>query len=259
MTKISAVIITLNEEHSIERTLRSLDFCDEIVVVDSGSTDATVAVCEKYKCRVFTRPFNGYGAQKQYAVSQAMNDWVFSIDADELVSDGLKREIVSVFSSGDPLLKGYYVPISLIFLGKRMRFSGVSRKLQLRLFNRQESGFTKDIVHERVVVSGKTAVFGHRLLHYSYDNLQDYFTKFGAYTTAAAQSMFEKKRKAASFMAVVSFPLTFLRIYLFRLGFLDGYQGFMWALFSSMYPVVKFTKLRELYRAASAASLAEKP
>jgi glycosyltransferase involved in cell wall biosynthesis len=253
MIKISAVIITFNEEHSIERALRSLDFCDEIVVADSGSTDATVVVCEKYKCRVFTRPFDGYGPYKQFAVSKASNDWVLSIDTDEVVSGELKREIVSLFSAGAPPALGYYIPRTLVFLGRLLRFGGEYRKKHLRLFNRNAGAFTDEKVHEKVCVSGKTDSLKNQILHYSYDSICDYFEKFNRYTTAAAQSLFERKKKASALNVMARFPLTFIKIYFIKGCFLDGYAGFIWALFSSMYPVVKYAKLHELYRQASSA------
>ena len=256
MIKISAVIITFNEAHSIERTLKSLDFCDEIVVADSGSTDATIAVCEKYKCRVFTRPFDGYGPYKQFAVSKASNDWVLSVDTDEVVSGALKREIASLFSAGDPPAQGYYIPRTLVFLGRLLRFGGEYRKKHLRLFNRNAGAFTDEKVHEKVCVSGKTASLKNQILHYSYDSIRDYFEKFNKYTTAAAQSLFEKRKKVSAFSVIARFPLTFIKIYIIKGCFLDGYAGIVWSLFSSLYPVVKFAKLRELYR--QAASIPEK-
>jgi glycosyltransferase involved in cell wall biosynthesis len=248
MIKISAVIITFNEAHSIERTLKSLDFCDEIVVADSNSTDATVAVCEKYNCRVFTRPFDGYGPYKQFAVSKASNDWVLAIDADEVVTEELKKEIVSIFMSGLPNITGFRIPSTLIFLNKRLRFGGEYRKKNLRLFNRNAGTFTDEKVHEKVCVSGKTITLKNQFLHYSYDSIHDYFEKFNKYTSAAAQSLFIKKKKVSAFSVIARFPLTFIKIYIIKGCFLDGYAGFVWSLLSSLYPVVKYAKLHELYQ-----------
>jgi glycosyltransferase involved in cell wall biosynthesis len=246
MTKISAVIITNNEVDCIERALRSLDFCDEIVVADSGSTDATVAVCGKYNCRMFTKAFDGFGPYKQFAVSMARNDWVLSLDADESVSGELKREIVSLFSAEAPDVAGFYIPRSLVFLGRQLRFGGEYRKKQLRLFNRNAGAFNTEKVHEKVCVSGKTASLKNQILHYSYDSIRDYFEKFNTYTTVAAQSLFEKKKKISAFNVIARFPLAFIKIYFIKGCFLDGYAGAVWSLFSSLYPVVKFAKLCEL-------------
>jgi glycosyltransferase involved in cell wall biosynthesis len=248
MNKISAVIITKNEETSIGRTLSSLDFCDEIVAVDSGSTDATVSICEHHGCRLFSRPFDGYGPQKRFAVSQASNDWVLAIDADEVVTEELRREIVSVFSGDMGDVRGFFIPISLVFLGRLLRFGGEYKKPHLRLFNRTAGTFTTDAVHEYADVAGKKLKLNGNLLHYSYDDMCDYFAKFNVYTSAAARALFEKKRGAAALQAVVRFPLTFVKIYLLKGCFLDGYPGFVWSLLSSLYAATKFVKLWELYR-----------
>lgn len=245
MIKISAVIITHNVGDTIGRTLGSLDFCDEIVVADSGSTDATLSLCEKYKCRVFNRPFDGFGPYKRFAVSVAGNDWVFSIDADEVVSEELKQEIVSLFSAGSPAAQGYYIPRSLVFLGRLLRFGGEYKKKQLRLFNRNAGTFDDEKVHEKVCLPGKTGSLKGQLLHYSYGSISDYFEKFNKYTTAAAQSLLEKEKTVSALGAIARFPLTFIKIYLIKGCFLDGYAGFVWALFSAMYPFVKYVKLLE--------------
>jgi glycosyltransferase involved in cell wall biosynthesis len=247
MNKISAVIIARNEEKSIGRTLSSLDFCDEIVVVDSGSTDATVSICEKHGCRLFSRAFDGFGPQKRFAVSQAANDWVLAVDADEVVTEELRRDIVSVFSKDVGDVRGFFIPISLVFFGRLLRFGGEYKKPHLRLFHRGAGTFTADAVHEYADITGKKDGLNGQLIHHSYDDMADYFAKFNAYTSAAAQALFEKKRGAAALQAVVRFPLTFVKIYLLKGCFLDGYPGFVWSLLSSLYAVVKFVKLRELY------------
>jgi glycosyltransferase involved in cell wall biosynthesis len=245
MVKISAIIITLNEERRIAATLRALDFCDEIVVVDSGSTDATVSICRRFNCRIFTRPFDGYGSQKEFAVSKAANDWVLALDADEAVSDALKREIVSAFSTGPGNVQGFYLPISLVFLGKILRFGGEYKKPHLRLFNRTFGSFTGDKVHEHVEIKGKKARLKNHILHDSYDGIGDYLAKFSGYTSIAAEALFQKGRTHAKLNVFVRFPLTFIKIYFVKGCIFDGYRGFVWSLFSSFYHVVKFAKLLE--------------
>jgi glycosyltransferase involved in cell wall biosynthesis len=245
MVKLSAVIITFNEERRIAATLAALDFCDEIVIVDSGSTDATVSICRRFNCRIFTRAFVGYGAQKEFAVSKALNDWVLAIDADEVVTDGLKREIMSVLSNENGNVRGYYIPISLVFLGRLMRFGGEYKKPHLRLFNRTSGTFTGDKVHEHAEIKGEKAFLKNHILHYSYDGIEDYLTKFNEYTSIAAEELFQKSRKSAVFNLLTRFPLTFIKIYFIKGCILDGYRGFLWSLFSSLYPFVKFAKLLE--------------
>jgi glycosyltransferase involved in cell wall biosynthesis len=245
MVKLSAVIITFNEERFIEATLRALDFCDEIVVVDSGSTDATVSICKKFNSIVLTRPFDGYGAQKEYAVSRASNNWVLAIDADEIVTDELKQEIIAVLSRDTEDVQGFYIPISLVFLGKLLRFGGEYKKPHVRLFNRTAGTFTKDTVHEHADINGKKLTLKNHILHYSYDGISDYLSKFNSYTSIAAEALYRKNRKATKYGIFIRFPVSFLKIYIIKGCIFDGYRGFLWSLFSSLYPVVKFAKLLE--------------
>lgn len=246
MIKISAVIITFNEERDIPRTLAALDFCDEIIVVDSGSTDATESICRKFNCRFIVRPFDGDGPQKRFAISQAVNDWVLVVDADEEVSPGLKAEIKSIFSKAPPDCAGFHVPISLVFMGKLLKHGGEYKKTHVRLFNRTKGNFNTNFIHGGASVAGKTSSLQNHLLHYSYESLNDYLEKFNAYTSAAAEANFKKNRQGAAIQSIVRLPLTFVKIYVIKGCFLDGYPGFVWSLLSSFYPVVKFIKLYEL-------------
>jgi glycosyltransferase involved in cell wall biosynthesis len=248
MAKLSAVVITYNEEVCIGRTLAALDFCDEIVVVDSGSTDSTVALCEQAGAKVFERAFSGYGSQKQYAVSLAQNDWVLAIDADEVVSPELAAEIRSTILSSDPSCNGFHVPITLVFFGRILRYGDEYKNPHLRLFNRAFGTFTSDHIHEHVLVQGKTQALTNHILHYSYRNLADYFTKFNSYTTVAADALFEKGKRVSVIAIVLRFPLTFIKNYFFRRSILDGFPGFLWSLLCSVYAVVKYAKLAERYQ-----------
>lgn len=246
MVKLSAVIITKNEEKAVGRTLSSLAFCDEIVVVDSGSTDATQEICRARGARVIVRPFDGDGPQKQFAISQASNDWVFVVDADEVVSHGLQDEIAALKSGTMNDFAGLYVPISLFFLGKTLRFGGEYGKPHLRLFDRRAGNFNANFVHGGATVAGRIGRCRGHILHYSYESLEDYLVKFNEYTSAGARACFEKKRKGAVLHVALRFPLTFVKVYLLKGCFLDGYPGLVWSLLSSFYPVVKYAKLREL-------------
>jgi len=242
--KISCVIITYNEEGNIRRALNSVKWCDEIVIVDSESTDKTIEICEEYNCRIFDKEFDGYGEQQRYAVSLAENDWILSIDADEVVSDELYDEIKNIFNDDEIKVDGFFLPRSLIFLGKHFKNGRESREYYLRLFNKNYGKFSSDKVHEKVELNGDTLKLKGTLYHYSYSNIEQYFNKFNSYTTNAAQVLFDRGDKGRNVASIVlGFPVYFFKNYFIYRNFLNGVQGFLWALFSSLYPVIKYFKL----------------
>jgi len=244
--KISAVIITHNEEKRIEQTLKSVLWCDEIVIVDSGSSDRTIDLCKQYGCRVLYRKFDGYGPQKIFAVANATNDWILSIDADESISENLKNEIQSQLNKTSENYSGYYMPIALIFQGKKLKFGGSRIKKKLRLFNKKKGNFNDNKVHESVEISGPVLQLKNEILHNSYLTIYDYFQKFNDYTETAALELLHKKKSCSKIAVYSRFPFEFTKRFFFQLGALDGYHGFLWSIFCSMYPVVKYAKLREL-------------
>ncbi|MGB5892550.1 MAG: glycosyltransferase family 2 protein [Ignavibacteriaceae bacterium] len=246
--KISCVIITFNEEENIRKALNSVKWCDDIVVVDSGSKDKTIEICEEYNCRIYEKEFNGYGEQKRFAVSLASNDWILSIDADEVVSDELCDEIKKIFNDDEIKFNGFFLSRSLIFLGKYFKYGRESREYFLRLFNKNYGNFSSNKVHEKVKLKGDTQKLNGTLHHYSYTNIEQYFNKFNSYTTKAAQVLFDEGNKGRSVAAIVlGFPVYFFKNYFIYRNFLNGTQGFLWALFSSLYPVIKYFKLWALW------------
>jgi glycosyltransferase involved in cell wall biosynthesis len=248
LKKISCVLITYNEEDNIRRALNSVNWCDEIVVVDSGSPDKTIEICEEFNCNIFKKEFNGYGEQKRYAVSLASYDWILNIDADEVVSDDLKNEIQNIFSNNEIGYNGFFLPRSLIFIGKHFKYGRESRKFYLRLFNRNFGNFSVDTVHEKVELNGITNKLNGKLYHYSYSTIYQYFKKFNVYTTKAALALFEAGDRGRSVISIIfSFPVYFIKNYFIYRNFLNGMQGFLWALFSSLYPVIKYFKLWSLW------------
>ena len=242
--KVSAVLIAYNEASIIEETLKALVWCDEIVVVDSGSRDNSQQIYDKYKCRVFTRSFDGFGTQKNYAFLQAQNDWILSIDADEVLSKELQDEIQNKMQQNNISESAFNLPRTLIFLKKRI--NSETKKPCLRLFNKTKGGVTLEKVHEKVRVEGEVGTFKNEMLHYSYRNIQDYFNKFNYYTTLAAETYLKNGRSKSKFMIMIRLPITFIHLYLIRGCFLNGFAGFVWSIFSSFYPLVKYIKLVEL-------------
>lgn len=245
---ISCVIITLNEEDNIRRTLEAVSWCDEIIVVDSGSEDKTIDICKEFNCKIFNKDFKGYGGQKSYAISLAKNNWILNIDADEVVSENLKNEIESIFSKDDINYNGFYLPRSLVFLGRRFKYGRESKEYHLRLFNRKFGNFNSNKVHEKVVLNGTTVKFKGILYHYSYSSIDQYFKKFNLYTTNSAQALFEAGNRGRNVISIIfSFPIYFIKNYFIYRNFLNGMRGFLWALFSSLYPVIKYFKLWTLW------------
>src|SRR5579871_6661199 len=174
--KISVVIITYNESRIIRRTFSRLWWCDEIIIVDSHSTDDTAAICRELGCRVFLKPFEGYGAQKQFAVSMAKNDWVLNLDADEVLSDKLIFEIGQEFLM-EPNYSGFEIPMNLVFLGKEFRYGRESGRCFLRLFRKSKGMFNDAKVHERVEIKGPVCRLRNPLHHFSYDDLEHWYAK----------------------------------------------------------------------------------
>jgi glycosyltransferase involved in cell wall biosynthesis len=244
---VSAVIITFNEEQDLPRTLAALDWADEILVVDSGSSDRTLAIASAVPgCRVLHRDFDGYGPQKRYAVSQAAHDWVFSVDADEVATPELAASIARLMAAGEPPLAGYEVGRRLHFLGREFRFGRESDAPVLRLFDRRRGAFQDVAVHERVEIEGPAGRLAGHLIHYSYRDLDDYFAKFNAYTTAVARKMHARGKRASPWDFVIRLPVAFMTYYLVHGNVLNGFPGFAWSALAAYYRGVRYLKLYEL-------------
>jgi glycosyltransferase involved in cell wall biosynthesis len=237
---ISTVIIAFNEADRIEATLLSLSWCDDIVVVDSGSTDGTQAIADKYNARVLFHPFTGYGKQKQYACSQARNKWILSLDADEVLSEELQNELQRF--AGQGTFAAYRIPRRFRFLGRTFHHGRSSVDHPIRLFNSDLAGFDSSIVHESVVVNGPIASLRGEMLHNSYRDLHHYFEKFNEYTSKASQQMNARDTRRSLMVSVLSLPLYFFKHYIIGGHILNGREGFIWSLFSSWYPIVKVAK-----------------
>jgi glycosyltransferase involved in cell wall biosynthesis len=246
MNKISIVIITYNEERRIRQTIESAKWCDEIVVVDSGSIDKTLDICKEYSnCKIYSQVFLGYGLQKKIAIEKASNDWVLSIDADEVITDALRNELISIPSNPVIPVVGFYVPVTLVFMNKIFRFGCENKKLHLRFFNKREGNFDACNLHESVNINGHTLNLKNELLHYSYHDIHHYFQKFNEYTSKFADGALKKSKHVGRFVSVFRLILEFFRQYFIRRNFLNGYPGFVWSVFSSFYVFVKLTKLYE--------------
>lgn len=251
MEQISATLITNNEEANVEEALQSLAWADEIVVADSGSTDATVEICRRYTDRVFKRAWTGFVDQKNYVVERASHDWIISLDADERIGPELAREIEQLRRAGFRHA-GYRIPRVAFFMGRWVRHGDWYPDHQLRLFDRRRGRWRGGRVHESVQVEGTPGILRGEIQHYTYRSLSDYLRRLETYSTLAAQD-YQQRGKKASLPKLVGNPcLTFLKAYLLKRGFLDGAPGLMVAVMGAVSVFFKYAKLYELQRNSGA-------
>jgi glycosyltransferase involved in cell wall biosynthesis len=251
-TALSAVLITKNAADRLEACLSSLRFCDEIVVVDSGSSDATCDLAKKFNARVLKKEWLGFGRQKQFAVDQATHDWVFCIDADEWVSSRLAQSIESALQN--PSAPVYQMPRRNRFLGQWLRHGEGYPDWSMRLFDRRSARWSDDPVHEKVLYTVIPGTLEGDLMHESEDGLQDYLDKQNRYTTLAARQLFERGQSSGALRLFGSPLVRFFKFYVFRLGFLDGMPGFAHTVIGCMNSFTKYAKLAELRRAEAKGS-----
>ena len=247
---ISVAIVAMNEEANLGRTLARVSWADEIVVVDSGSTDRTCDIAREHSARVIHEPWRGYVAQKNYALELCTQDWILSLDADEEVSPGLAAEIRGVLSAG-ARFKGYSVPRQNLFLGKWMRHGGFYPDPKLRLFRRGAGYSTGFDPHDRFELKshGPVGRFQHPLVHYTYPTLTLYLEHMNRYSSLGAKMAVGKGHRRFSLLNIVVRPLaTFVYNYFIRLGFLDGREGLLLHLYHAVYVSWKYSKAWELAR-----------
>jgi glycosyltransferase involved in cell wall biosynthesis len=243
--KLSATIITLNEERNIARALESLRCCDEVVVVDSGSIDRTAEIAAKLGARVVESPWGGYARQKNFAAESASNDWILSIDADEALSEALEGEIWQIKKNG-PRFDGYTVPRLAQYMGRWILHSGWYPDRKIRLYNRQKARWVGEYVHESVHVDGSIGHLESDLLHFTCDSLSEHLKTMDRYTTLAAEQLIAQKRPVKMRHLLLDPPWTFLRSYLLQRGFLDGLEGLTIAYMAALYNYVKYAKARNM-------------
>lgn len=241
--KISATIITFNEERNVARVIESLRCCDEILVLDSGSNDRTVEIATKLGARVVEASWHGYAAQKNIAAELAANDWILSLDADESLSEALEAEIWQIKKSG-PKFDGYTVPRLAQYLGRWILHSGWHPDRKVRLFDRRKAKWVGSFVHESVTVAGAVGHLKSNLLHFTCNSLSEHVRSMDGYTTLAAQEIVSRQKTVGLGLLLFDPPWTFLRTYLLKLGFLDGPEGLAIAYMAAFYNFVKYFKAR---------------
>jgi glycosyltransferase involved in cell wall biosynthesis len=243
---VSVILITRNEETNIAECLKSVEWAEEIVVVDSRSTDATVEIAGRFTKKVFVTDWLGYAGAKNYALDKCTQPWVFWIDADERVPDELAKEIKGIVATSTNSYSAYEVARRAYFLGKWIRHCGWYPGYVVRLFRRQGAKFNDAQVHERLLFEGATGRLANDLIHYTDATLEHYLEKMNTYTTLSALQLFKQGRSVSAFSLFLRPAFSFFKMYVLRLGFLDGAAGFTVSYLSSVHVFTKYAKLRQL-------------
>jgi glycosyltransferase involved in cell wall biosynthesis len=243
--KISATIIASNEERNVARAIESLRCCDEILVVDSGSTDRTVEIAAKHGARVIETHWRGYAAQKNFAAEHAAHDWILSVDADESLSEALDAEILQLKKS-DPECDGYTMPRLAQYLGRWILHSGWYPDRKVRLYHRARAHWAGDFVHESVRVNGRIGHLQYDLLHFTCGSLSEHIKTMDAYTTLAAEQFVSQGGKVTHARLLLNPLWTFFNTYVLKRGFLDGFEGLAIAYMAALYNFLKYAKARNM-------------
>jgi len=253
MTQVSCTIICCDEEENIRAALESVKWCDEIIVVDSFSSDRTLEICREYTDRIYQRPWPGFVEQKAFALDQARLPWVLNLDADERVSLDLRREIEEALRT--PRADGYYVPRLVYYLDRWWRRGGWYPDYRLRLFRRDKAVWGGVDPHEKVILHGRTLRLRSPLLHYTYRDIADHLATINGFTGVAARELLLRGRTASRADLVLRPLWRFLRFYVLRLGFTQGFAGLFVAQSAALYVFAKYAKLWEATQAVHAARL----
>lgn len=225
---LSVIIITKNEAHNIERCLKSVAWAEEVIIVDSGSTDNTLEIAQQYTSHVYSADWRGYGVQKQRALEYATGDWVLNLDADESVSSDLKDAIVEAMASS--AADAYRVPIRMKFYGQLLKYSS-SPKRHVRLFKREGAKFSNDVVHEKIILprNARIGKLTECIVHQSFQDLRHALLKMNQYSSYTAKARLKAKGQSSLLMAIVAAGWMFFRCFVLQRGFLDGQAGFVLA------------------------------
>ncbi|MDR6846082.1 glycosyltransferase family 2 protein [Flavobacterium granuli] len=242
--KITALAITLNEEENVKRYVQSLSFADEIIFIDSNSTDETVAIAKKMGVQVISRDFDDFSTQRNFAINQSKNDWIVFFDLDEYLTPKLQEEILTAVSSPNDCV-AFYIKRNFFFLGKQIKFGGWQSDKAVRLFNKKHCSFNGNLVHESIITSGKKRLMKESVNHYSY---KTYKSKLKLYSKLQAESLFIKKKRPNIYHFIIRPSYRFLWQYIFRLGFLDGKEGIVLAYLHAYSVYNRYLQLWKMYR-----------
>lgn len=242
---LSVVIITHNEEDNIRECLESVQWADEIIVVDSESADKTGEICRQFGVDFYSEPWKGFAQQKNSAIQKATGKWVLSLDADERVTPELRDEIATVLGSDNPK-EGYFIARKNFFLGRWIRHCGWYPDYTLRLFQRGKGLFGIREVHEAIELDGNPGRLTCPMEHHTYASLGDFMERLDRYSTLAAQELLKEKKRSGIQHILLRPLFTFINMYVIRAGFLEGYYGFILSVLYAFYTFLKYIKIREL-------------
>lgn len=242
---VSATVITFNEEDNIARCLESVSWVDEIIVVDSFSTDNTVSLCRKFTDRVIQRAWPGHVRQKQFALEQATGSWVLSLDADEVLSAKAREEIRTNVLAGSPSENGFVFPRQSYYLGRWIRHGGWYPDKKLRLVRKEHARWTGRDPHDKLRVNGATSELEGKILHYVYKDISHQLKTVDSFSSISAQNWVQDGKAFSLFLLLFRPPIRFLETFVWKRGFLDGLPGFIIAVISSYYVFCKYAKLWE--------------
>lgn len=246
---ISVAIITFNEEDRIVKTIESVkDFASEIIIIDSNSTDNTVSIAENLGAKVYTENWKGYSAQKNSLIEKCSCQWILFLDADEEVSSTLKENIIKAISNDSNKISGYNIKRKTHYLGKLLNYSW-QKDIRLRIVKKDSSPhWVGEVVHESLEIKGVIGTLDGFIIHYSYRNIKDHFNKTIMYAELSAEEYFKKGKKPSLFKLVFNPLFAFIKMYIIKLSFLDGIQGFIAASSAYMYAFLKYAFLWDKYR-----------
>ncbi|MFQ3297549.1 MAG: glycosyltransferase involved in cell wall biosynthesis [Patiriisocius sp.] len=241
MTKISAIIPTLNEEIHIADAIKSVSFADEIIVIDSFSADKTIEIAEKLNVKIIKRKFDDFSSQKNFAIEQAKYDWIFILDADERVTKEVKEEIVSAVKDPKGFV-GFYVRRTFYFSEKKVNYSGFQRDKVIRLFLKEHCKYA-GLVHEKIISNGKIGFFKNKIDHFGYRNYNHFISKIHHYSALKATELHQQGKNVNFSHLLIKPPARFFIHYVIRLGFLDGFTGLVLAKTLAYSVLTRYIKL----------------
>ncbi len=245
MSKISALIICRNEEKNIEECIKSILWCDEVIVIDSFSSDETLNIVKKYTRKIFQNKWEGFADQRKFALTKVSNDWIFAIDADERCTKKLEDEILTLMKKENISENGFELPRKSFFLNKWIKHGGWYPNYQMRLFRKAFADVTGRLVHESYYISGQTGKLKNNILHYTVNSLQEYINKINSYSGLSASEKLHRKK--INYIDIFVMPqIAFFHQYILKGNFLDGIEGLMVSKFHMVTKLLNNMKIWEL-------------